>query len=359
MKKALFIVSSLLIGVLLFAVALQQVGWEQIKAALYVFPREAIILIFAINFLAMFVVGSWRWLVILRAQGCPADFWTVVRIKLAGFALSYITPSAFLFGEPIRAYMIKEEKKCSWEKSFASVIVDQTILFAALLVAMIVGFIFLAEHFSLSCGIVGGFLLLFVFSLLAFYLFYRRIVNRGKDEEGFFTYLILKTHLNRLGFIRNNLESIENTERVMETFFKEEKKSSALVILLGFLEAALDVSVVFFACYYLGHVITALESVAIFSFLTFASLIPIPGALGSFEVMLTFVFDLFGFGKENGLAFSLIYRLVNISFCGLGLAAFFHFMLKTASVNYTSEAPPLLLQAHRFLSRFLSKRNKK
>jgi uncharacterized protein (TIRG00374 family) len=355
MKKTLLIISSLFIGVLLFVLALQQVGLSEIKSALFLFPREAIFLIFAINFLAMFVVGSYRWLVILRAQGCDADFRTVMRIKLAGFALSYVTPSAFLFGEPIRAYMIKEEKECGWEKSFASVIVDQTILFAALLFAMIVGFVFLAEKFSLSQGVFWGFLILFAFSLMAFYLFYRKIIRRGVDEEGFFTFLIIKTGLDKVGFIKNNLQGIENTEKVMEKFFKEEQKSSLLVILLGFLEVALDISVVFFACFYLGHLINVLESVGIFSFLTFASLIPIPGSLGSFEVVLTLVFNLFGFGKQNGLAFSLIYRLVNVTFCVIGLVAFMQFMIKTASSNYSKEAPSILVKVHKFFLRLMSK----
>lgn len=307
----------------------------------------------------MFVVGSWRWLTILKAQDCEVGFWTIVRIRLSGFALSYITPSAFLFGEPIRAYMLKEEKKIGWDKSFASVIVDQTILFASLLLAMIVGFIFLAEHFSLSRGIFYGFLALFAFSLFVFYLFYKKIVRKGEDEEGFFTFLISKTGLSRIGFIQKNLPGIERTEKVMEKFFKEEKKSAVLVILLGVLEVVLDTSVVFFACYYLGHILSPLESVSIFSFLTFASLIPIPGSLGSFEVMLTLVFDIFGFGKENGLAFSLIYRLVNISFCAIGLAAFVHFLIKTASSSFSFEAPPVIVKAHQYLLRLMSGRNNK
>lgn len=348
MKKALLLLTSLFVGVLLFILAFQEVGMAEIKSAFFLFPEEAILLIFLVNFLAVFAVGSYRWQVILKAQGCDAGFWTVVRIKLAGFAMSYITPSAFLFSEPIRAYMIKEEKKYSWEKSFASVIVDQGILFVALFCLMATGFVYLAGRFSLTPAIFWGFAVLAVFSIGAFYLFYKRIVRKGEGEEGFFTYLIGKMRLDKVGFIKSNMQGIANTESVMETFFREEKKNSALVIMLGFLEAFLDASVVFFACYYLGHTLDVLESIGIFAFLTFASMIPIPGALGSFEVIMTFIFDQFGFGKENGLAFSLIYRLTNISFCVIGLGALIHFSVKTAKDKYSNEAPPALIKVHDF-----------
>lgn len=350
--------SSFFLGILLFVFAFQHVGWNELRGALILFPWQAVALIFLINFVAVFLVGSYRWWVILRAQGCPAGFWTVVRIKLAGFSLSYVTPSAFLLNEPVRAYMIKEEVKCTWEKSFASVIVDQIVLYAALLLTMIVGFIYLADRFTLSRSIYYGFVSLFFFSLLLFYLFYRKIVRKGEDEQGFFSYLIHKARLNKLGFVKKNLEGVENTEQIMATFFREEKRSSWRVILMGLLEAILDVSVVSFVCFYLGHPTTIMAALGIFSFVTFASLIPIPAALGSFEVMLTLIFQLFGFGKENGLAFSLVYRLVNVSFCVIGLGAFIHFMFKTASSSYSREAPPLLLRVHRFLLRFIPKRNR-
>lgn len=330
----------------------------EIKSAFFLFPEEAILLIFLVNFLAVFAVGSYRWQAILKAQGCDAGFWTVVRIKLAGFAMSYITPSAFLFSEPIRAYMIKEEKKYSWEKSFASVIVDQGILFVALFFLMAIGFVHFASRFALSPAIFWSFAMLAAFSLSAFYLFYKRIVRKGEGEEGFFTYLIKKIKLDKAGFVKSNMQSIASTENVMEEFFKKEKKSSALVIMLGFLEAFLDASVVFFACYYLGHTLGVLDSIGIFSFLTFASMIPIPGALGSFEVIMTLIFDQFGFGKENGLAFSLIYRLVNISFCVIGLGALVHFAVKTAKDKYSNEAPPALIKVHDFFRKMTSRNSK-
>lgn len=356
MKKTLLVLASLLLGVLLFVFAFQHVGWREIQSALLLFPWQAVALIFLINFLAVFLVGSYRWWLILRAQGCSAGYLKVVKIKLAGFSLSYVTPSAFLLNEPVRAYMIKEEAKCGWDKSFASVIVDQTVLYASLLLAMIAGFAFLAQRFTLSSGIYYGFLALLIASLGMFYLFFRKIVRKEAGEQGFFTYLIHKIRLDRLGWVRHHLGAVESTEQVMTDFFRHEKKSSAAVIALGLLEALLDVSVVYFVCFYLGHPTSVFETVGIFSFVTFASLIPIPAALGSFEVMLTLIFQLFGFGKENGLAFSLIYRFVNVAFCGIGLGAFLHFMLQTASHAYSREAPPFMLRLHRTLLRLLGRR---
>ncbi|MFA7169309.1 MAG: lysylphosphatidylglycerol synthase transmembrane domain-containing protein [Candidatus Paceibacterota bacterium] len=356
MKKVFLLISSLILGALLLLSVFQQVGLTEIQAALFLFPKEGLVLTLLVNFFAVFVVGSYRWQLILEAQKCPVHFWKVMQAKMAGFTLSYITPSVLVGGEPVRAYMIKEDSKCGWEKSLASVIIDQTIFFAGLFVALIFGFIFLAERFSLPIEIFYGSGVIFLSATFVFYLFYKKIVNRGANEQAFFTFLIHKIKLDRIGFVKNKLKNIDATERNIERFFKEEKKYFLLVVLLALLEAFLDVLSVAVICFYLGQPIDFYKSLGVFFFMTIANFFPIPGSLGSFEFALLFIFELLGIGKETGLAFGIISRFVGIFFCSIGVFALIWFNIKNISHGFSLEAPPILQKIHSIFSRFLKRK---
>lgn len=355
MKRILFLALFLILGVLLFVFAFQQVGPQEIQEALFLFPKEGLAVAIAVNFLAVFLIGSYRWQLVLKAQNCPISFWKVMRAKMAGFTLSYITPAALVGGEPVRAYMVKEESKCGWEKSFASVIIDQTVFFASLFFAMILGFLFLADHFSLPAEVFYAFGIIFIGSASLFYLFYRKLVNRSAGEQAFFTFIIHKTRLDRLGFVKKKLHNVDAAEKIMEKFFREEKKYVLAVVLLALFEAFLDILVISIICFYLGQDVGFSKSLGVFFFLTLANFFPIPGSLGSFEMALTFVFGLLGIGKEIGLAFSLISRLINIIFCVAGGFALAYFSIKTVSNSFSLEAPPVLVKVHKAFAKLLRK----
>lgn len=355
MNKTLLIIFSFSVGLLLFVFAFGQVDWIEIKAAIMLFPKEALLLVFTINFLAIFIVGSYRWQIILNSQGCPVSFWKIVRAKLAGFTFSYITPSALIAGEPIRAYMIKEESNCGWEKSSASVILDQMIYLAVLFFAIIFGFIFLTERFSLPQDVIYGFWGVFAFTIFTFYIFYRKTFKRQEGEYAFFTAVIYKIGLARIGYIKDKLPAIERTEKVIEDFFRKSQGTFAAVVGLAFMDVLLNVLAVAVTCFYLGHYLGAAGSLGVFSLWSLANLVPIPGALGSSELALSFVFGLLDAGKDTGLVFSLIFRAINLVLCILGILAFLHFAIKTASRSFSLEAPPFLIKIHKIVANFLKK----
>lgn len=356
MSKNLLIILSFAVGVLLFVFAFGQVDWGQIETALMLFPKEALLLVFAINFIAIFIVGSYRWQIILESQGCPVSFWKIVRAKLAGFTFSYITPSALIAGEPIRAYMVKEESNCGWERASASVILDQMIYLAVLFCIIIFGFLSLAEEFSLPRDVIYGFWGVFAFVILIFYLFYRKTFKRQKGEHAFFTAVIYKLGLAKLNFMKNKLPAIEGTELVIEDFFRKSRGTFVVVVGLAFLDVLLNIGAVVVTCFYLGHWLDPIKSLSVYALWSLANLAPIPGALGSSELALSFVFNLLDAGKDTGFVFSLIFRAINIVLCLLGVLAFLQFSIKTASRSFSlEEAPPLLMKIHKTVSRYMKK----
>lgn len=353
MKRVALIIS-LFIGALLFALTIKEAGADNVKNTILFFPVSVLILVFLINFLAICAIGAWRWKIILESQNShKINFLKVLRAKLAGFAISYLTPSILIGGEPVRAYMIKEESSYGWEKSFASVIIDQAIYFFTLFLLMIAGFLFLADHFSLPKGMFYGFSVIILATIFIFHLFHSRVINNNPDGDGLFMFIIKTVRLDKFSFIKKKEDSIRKMEKIIERFFKNKKKVFIKAFLLAILEAVFYLIMIWIIVLSFGKIINLTETVSIFSLITVANFVPIPGSLGSFEASLTFIFDLLGLGKSNGFAFSLIYRLVNIALVAIGFFALMHFELKMLSRDFSLEAPKSIQKLHSFLVRIV------
>ena len=357
MKKLFFLLSSLSVGLLLLILSIQQAGIDSVVKTVLFFPLPAILAVFLINFFAICVVGAIRWKIIVDSQSNhKIRFMKVFRAKLAGFAVSYVTPSVLIGGEPVRAYMIKEEAGCDWEKSFASVIIDQAIYFFAMFLFMVMGFLFLVDHFSLPLSVFYGFGTIIFATLLFFYLFYSRLINKNSDGHGFFMFIIKTVRLDKIKFIERKKENIERTEKIIARFFKKENGAFIKAFAFAIIEVLLYLITIWIIILYLGEIVDFAYPAAIFFILTLANFVPIPGSLGSFEASLTFVFDLLGLGKSNGFAFSLIFRSINIALVFIGFFSLIYFELRTISHHFSLEAPKPLLKMHRFLVKMVRKK---
>jgi uncharacterized protein (TIRG00374 family) len=354
--KRVFFLASLILGLLLFLFTGQQAGVDDVLKIISTFPIQIIIAVFLINFIAIAIVGSFRWKIILESQNCKVSFLKVLRAKLAGFLVSYITPSVLVGGEPVRAYMIKERSNCGWEKSFASVVIDQTIYFFTIFLFMIIGFLFLVEYSSLPAEIFYGFGAIIALMIFVFYVFYSRVLNKNSDGDGFFMFFIKTIKLDKIKFIKSREENIDATEKMISHFFKKKRKVFIEAFALSILELLLYLMIIWIVIFYLGSTIRIVQTASIFFLLTLANFIPIPGSLGSFEMALTFIFDFFGLGKSNGFTFSLIFRFVNIALVFIGFFSLIYFELKTISHHFSLEAPKPLLRMHRFLVKIVCRK---
>jgi uncharacterized protein (TIRG00374 family) len=350
--KRVAILISLLLGLFLFGTAMQQAGIDSVVKTVLFFPLPAISAVFLLNFFAVCVIGAFRWKIIIESQNShKISFIKVLRAKLAGFAVSYITPSILVGGEPVRAYMIKEEAGCDWEKSFASVIIDQAIYFFTMFLFMVAGFLFLADHFALPTSIFYGFGIIILSSFFILYLFYFRLIKKNSDGHGFFIFIIKTIRLDKIKFVKKKEENIERTEKMIASFFKKENVAFIKAFALAILEVLLYLITIWIIILYLGQTIDFAYSAAIFFILTLANFVPIPGSLGSFEASLTFIFNLLDLGKSNGFSFSLIFRSINIALVFIGLFSLIYFELKTISHHFSLDTPKPLLRMHRFLVR--------
>ncbi len=97
--------------------------------------------------LATLLCWSLSWWVILRAYGVRVGWWATWRARLCGFAITYLTPSLYLGGEPASVYLIAREQ----EGASPATRIVATILVAKLLEGLcLLAFIYLGVYYALA-----------------------------------------------------------------------------------------------------------------------------------------------------------------------------------------------------------------
>jgi len=113
-----------LVGIGALSVVLYFVGWRQTIAQMHTLGAVGIIAVLGNVALA---VAAWIvcWWIILLTYGIRIPIGKVIGARLSGYAISYITPSLYLGGEPVRALMVADRELAPATRVFATVIVER------------------------------------------------------------------------------------------------------------------------------------------------------------------------------------------------------------------------------------------
>jgi len=84
-------------------------------------------------------LGSIQWLILLRQAGSKKGIFSILLARLTGFAISYLTPSLYLGGEPVRAAILND-KSITYKKTLATVVLDKYIELFTKVPCIITGF---------------------------------------------------------------------------------------------------------------------------------------------------------------------------------------------------------------------------
>jgi uncharacterized protein (TIRG00374 family) len=278
--------------------------------------------------IAIHGIGAFEWRTILKQAGSKQAVFTIFTARLTGFAISYLTPSLYLGGEPARAAVLNDVK-LSYKKSLASVIVDKYIELFTKLPCIIAGFALLIVILKpelymilISTLFIVGFIALFVFLLIKLFKD-KAFINR------FFKRLLRPfVKINPRAAVKAML-AIKEFQTDLSEIVKE-KKAFYLASLLGFLISIVEV----FQSYYIisflypagyTHFMILMFSFIIFFSSLIFSLIPYPtvGGFGPVEGVCILFFLLFGMQQSDGLLYSFILRMGQLVAVGGGLVNLF------------------------------------
>jgi uncharacterized protein (TIRG00374 family) len=297
MKKFLFFLISLLIGVVLLVWIGKTVGWQEIKNALLVFSGWQGLAIFGLTLLII-LIGNWKWQEILRGEETNIAFLNLLKVYLPSFSIKFLAPVILVAAELFQGYALKEKSFLSWSKAMASVIIDRILEWTANLAVIFLGALF----FLLTIGpppvelliIFGGVFLFFTGGVTYFYFKTFKGESMAKVFGKIFNHRLDSRPL--------------EVEREIFDFFKPKKMAMWKSFGLSFLRVGIMLIRTWLLIIFLGKNIGLLSSLSILGFSYLAIMIPIPMALGSHEAIQTFAFDSLGLGLGTATAFTMIIR---------------------------------------------------
>lgn len=333
-KKRLNLFISLLIGLIIFCFFLYKVGLESIFLIFRNMKLHYLFSYLIVTTLTFFPTVL-RWKILLKTYGKKVPFWSLSRYIIAGYAVGYVTPSVKLGGEPVKAYMLKKEHNIDLKTGSSSIIIDKFIELTGMAFFGLIGlflFLFLPQ-LSFLFKFIFVSVILFAFYML--FLFYYRTI-KGK---GSFSSLFVSLRLYKIFKLKNFVQTLQDVEKKIGSFFLEHKKEFLFAFLTCLLYGVLVIFEFKFLLLALG--VNGSLKMIILALVVWgaANLVPVPGALGFLEAGQTGLFSLLKEDGSIGFALSLLIRVRALLFVAIGFSFISHFSGKHIGKFYKKNIP--------------------
>ncbi len=316
MKKRLKFGLALIVGFLIFYAVLSQTGVEPLERSLRLFLSPYGLVVIGLTVLA-WLIGVFRWKVILGCQGEKRRFADLTAVWTVGFTIDYLTPVSMFGGEALRVYLTGKTLDIDWDKSFSSVIIDKILDGTFHVIFITVGvltFLSFGNFPELWILWLVAAVIFFLFSVLA--LFYSRAIGKKSILLLIFSFFGLKkTEIKAT----KKGEFIFNTEGNVLRFFSPSESFFWKGVMLSFLRHSLFYMRAFFLVYFLTQSWEPFRSLAMQGLAYLALFLPLPAGLGGLEAISGFGMEVMGMGADRGVAFGMTWRAAELVICILGV----------------------------------------
>lgn len=279
--------------------------------------------VFITNALFILLLFTFSWQIILASYGYRLAFRDVFAARVIGFAVSYLTPSMYIGGEPLRAYMISKRHQLPMTEVGATVVVDKFLELGAGLFFIYLGSIWTLIEYPLPRKI---YLTLFTVNILFGAGMGILLFNFLYESKLFTSLATLLERINPLSkIIRKIKPEISKLEDHVFLAFNQHR----LITLLAFcikLSAGLLVFIKPALFFYFLKTVFKLSELALLFALTHLVLALqfTPGALGIFELGQVGIFKLVGIEPDRALAYSLMVRVTDLLGVAVALSLVVH-----------------------------------
>ncbi|NIA04225.1 MAG: flippase-like domain-containing protein [Nitrospiraceae bacterium] len=248
------------------------------------------------------------------------DFFKFFKYRIIAYAISYITPFAFMGGGPVRAWFIR--KRVPFDKAMSATLIDKFFDFIVNITLLFIAFFVILFKYAVYDRWFIGISLFFIIvgSFFVFFVFFR--FSKGKN----IIIPIMKfLRIDRMRIIKRHLSFINNVELQLVAFFKYNKRNLIVPLLYSFVGIVLMYFEYLFLLYSMNisH-FSLFFPITIIVIIGLSFMIPIPAALGSLELFVLSFFMLNGMSLSQGLALVLIVRFKDISISVLGIILLMH-----------------------------------
>jgi putative membrane protein len=268
----------------------------------------------------MYVLEAYGWKIVLGSAAERISFGKILSIRTAGEVVNMTTPTAYIGGEPLKAYLLQKHH-IPMVEGLASVVIAKTIMTIAQTLFILLG---IALAFW-TLGTAGS-----SRQMVAAALFSAALLSGGiaafvlVQKRGLFTWL-LET-LRRLGihirYLEARAEKLRSLDRTILDFYVHHQSAfyaSTGLYLLGWLAEAVEVFVIISL---LGGPASVLSAIAIgaLSVLIKGGTFFIPGSLGAQDGGNLLLLKAFGYSDLTGMTFALLRRFRELVWILIGLA---------------------------------------
>ena len=308
----------LALGLLTLTFLVWHIGPEKIYEATAQVGPWALLVILIPSFM-MYVFEAYGWKLTLGSAGKGLPFWKLFAIRTAGEVVNMTTPTAYVGGEPLKAYLLQRHH-IPMVEGFASVVIAKTIMTLAQVLFILVGIALAfwmlgAEGSSgqiAAAGLLSAGLLFFGVAAFIFL-----------QKRGLFMWILqtLRRFGLRFAFLENREEQLRSLDEIILKFYTQHRSAfyaSTTLYLLGWLSEALEVYVIIS---YLGGPAHLSQAVAIgsLSVLIKGGTFFIPGSLGAQDGGNLLLLKAFGYSDVAGITFALLRRFRELVWIGIGL----------------------------------------
>jgi len=308
----------LALGLIVLCLLVWQIGPGNIyEAASRLGPLALVIIL--IPSVIMYVIEAYGWKLVLGPSASAVPFWRLLAIRTAGEVVNMTTPTAYLGGEPLKAYLLKQFHVPITEGA-ASVVIAKTTLTIAevfyILVGIAIGFLILGTGSSAGQTITAAVVsvVVLVCSIAAFVFV---------QQRGLFASMlsIVKKLGLRIQVLEKQEEHLRSIDQIILNFYRHHRKAFSLstgVCFFGWLAESLEVFVII---YFLG------DSASLWSVISIGALAAlikggtffIPGSLGAQDAGNLLLLQAFGYSEVTGITFALLRRFRELVWIGIGL----------------------------------------
>jgi uncharacterized protein (TIRG00374 family) len=278
------------------------------------------ILVILLPSLLMYVVETWGWRLTLGRYASAVPFWRLFLIRTAGEAVNMTTPTAYVGGEPLKAYLLKGHQVPLVE-ALASVVIAKT----AMTIAQVA---FIVLSIAAAFWYVGGTLGSQGFSWAAAalslgLLVFGTVVLVAIQRYGLFTgaLRLLRRCGLRIGFLEKREQQAAELDRTILNFYANDRQAFLVSIGLFFVGWLAEALEVFTMLLYLGIPVDAIRAFAIGGLSVFikGGTFFIPGSLGAQEGGNLMLLVAFGSTELMGITFALLRRFRELLWILIGL----------------------------------------
>ncbi|MCX6738097.1 MAG: lysylphosphatidylglycerol synthase transmembrane domain-containing protein [Candidatus Parcubacteria bacterium] len=333
MRRWIWFLIFFILGAILFYFTLREVGIAGVIAILSTLKGWQVPLLLLVLLSGPVIIGSYKWRMIIgNDKGKKVRLSKLMIARIIGYSISYVTPCSFMGGEPAKVLFLKQETNIPVSRIISSVILDELMFFSITTMVFFVGVFFLLIYLHLSwlAEIIG--ISILAAAIIALFLIIRK-AKKVSSEKGLFKTLAEKLYLTKISIVKDNMGALDEVEEEMKLFFHRPKKQLAMIFLVVILELSAVLFTSWLTLYFLGTRLDITRLFVVRSMTDLSGFIPLPASLGTLEATQALAFSGITGNPATGVAFSLVFRGLNLVISAFGLAIFAWIQLRYLCVK--------------------------